>query len=84
MAGAFGPRLRLVGRRESRCRCEATPTRARLEQPVRCHWRAGLGSLEEVHRKQSAEETPDAEIIANLETEIEAKRTEFEGLGGTY
>ena len=43
-----------------------------------------LKALEEVHRKQSAEETPDAEIIANLETEIEAKRTEFEGLGGTY
>ena len=43
-----------------------------------------LKALEEVHRKQSAEETPDADIIANLETEIEAKRTEFEGLGGTY
>ena len=43
-----------------------------------------LRALEEVHRKQSAEETPDAEIIANLETEIEAKRTELEGLGGTY
>lgn len=43
-----------------------------------------LKALEEVHRKHSAEETPDAETIANIETEIEAKRTEFEGLGGTY
>ena len=43
-----------------------------------------LRALEEVHRKQSAEETPDAEIISNLETEIEAKRTEFESLGGTF
>ena len=43
-----------------------------------------LKALEEVHRKHSAEDTPDAERIATLETEIEAKRTEFEGLGGTY
>jgi len=43
-----------------------------------------LKALEEVHRIHSSEETPDAERIATLETEIEAKRTEFEGLGGTY
>ena len=43
-----------------------------------------LKALEEVHRKHSAEDTPDADVIANLETEITARRTEFEGLGGTY
>ena len=43
-----------------------------------------LKALEEAHRKHSSEETPDAERIDTLETEIEVKRTEFESLGGAY
>ena len=43
-----------------------------------------MKALEEVHRNESAKDSPDAEKLTKLETEITAKRTEYENLGGTF
>ena len=43
-----------------------------------------LTILENTHQAESDKDSPNSETIDNLETEITAKRTEYEALGGTY
>ncbi len=43
-----------------------------------------MKALEEVHRSESSKDSPDADKLTKLETEITARRTEYEDLGGTY
>ena len=43
-----------------------------------------MKALEEVHRSESLKDSPDADRLTKLETEITAKRTEYEDLGGSY
>ena len=40
--------------------------------------------LEENHKVESAKDESNQDYISDLETQIEAKRTEYEALGGTY
>ena len=40
--------------------------------------------LEENHKVESAKDDPNTSYITDLETQITAKRTEYESLGGTY
>ena len=43
-----------------------------------------LTILEENHKVESAKDDPNTGYITDLETQITAKRTEYESLGGTY
>ena len=43
-----------------------------------------LTVLEENHKIELAKETPNDDVVADLEAKITAKRTEYEALGGTY
>lgn len=40
--------------------------------------------LEENHKVESAKDESNQDYISDLETQIAAKRTEYEALGGTY
>ena len=40
--------------------------------------------LEEKHKAESDKETTNDDIISSIETLISDKKTEYEGLGGTY
>lgn len=40
--------------------------------------------LEENHKVESAKDSPNSDYIEDLETQITAKRTQYEALGGTY
>ena len=40
--------------------------------------------LEENHKVESAKDSPNYDYIEDLETQITAKRTQYEALGGTY
>ena len=40
--------------------------------------------LEENHKVESAKDESNQDYISDLETQIAAKRTEYESLGGTY
>ena len=43
-----------------------------------------MKALEEVHRAESSKESSDTDKLTQLETELTAKRTEYENLGGTF
>ena len=43
-----------------------------------------LTILEENHKVESAKDDPNKGYVTDLETQITAKRTEYESLGGTY
>ncbi len=43
-----------------------------------------MKALEEVHRAESSKESSDTDKLTQLETELIAKRTEYENLGGTF
>ena len=40
--------------------------------------------LEDNHKVESAKDESNQDYISDLETQIAAKRTEYEALGGTY
>lgn len=40
--------------------------------------------LEENHKVELAKDEPNQDYISDLETQIAAKRTEYESLGGTF
>lgn len=40
--------------------------------------------LEENHKVELAKDEPNQDYISDLETQIAAKRTEYEALGGTF
>jgi len=43
-----------------------------------------MKALEQTHRDESAKDSPNSDFLTNLETELTAKRTEYENLGGSF